>query len=682
MVRGRERAGFFIVLSCLIGAAAFAGEPAQGEAENTGPDAPVQAAAETAPEPEQPAYGESLEPQRIIVTATRIPTAENKIGDSITVFTPGQIEERQYRNVSEVLRNVPGLHINRTGGEGSLTEVRIRGLDNGRTVMMMDGMPLNDPSTTDRAFDFSSLTLDNLGQLEVLRGPQSTLYGSNASGGIINLTSKKGEGPFSGYLSTEGGSRGTVITRLGSSAGTDKVDYSFAGSILHTDGFSAYDKKYGFTEKDGDDRGAFSLRLGANPSDILRLDLFANAFAAKNEIDYTSMDASWNTVYYEDGVVVKTERYMVRPQVTLSLFDGRWEQKVGYGYVTTRRRQELPEPGAMHRNKYVGETYKFDYQSILRLHETNTILAGVDVVSETMSYLDPYYGPVVPPAVLNDIDLNKTTTVGVYLEDQVNLNDVFFATLGVRQEHHDDYGDKTTWKASAAYALPTGTRLKASAGTGFNAPSLYYLHVPTNWNGTITNPNPNLKPETSFGWDAGFEQSILGDRLLFGATYFENKVKNKIGPDATWTTWENIGKYRSWGIEAFVQFAVTDNLTISGEYTWLRAEDENNKGNLGIQSRRPLNEFAVNVDWRFLGKGTFTAGVNYTGRRWDTVNFPPYGTARMPSYAVARAGAAWKFTKNIEVFGRVENLLNKKYEEINGFGTERIGFFAGATVSF
>lgn len=656
------------------GMGAFAAEAA---AEKDGPAATVAAeagatAAAGESAPAQP--GNASEPQRIIVTATRIPAAEGTIADSVTVFTADQMAERQYRTVDEALRYTPGVQVDSMGGSGTLTTVRIRGMDSGRTVLLMDGMPMNDPSSIDGSFDFAGFSLDNVAQLEVLRGPQSTLYGSNASGGVVNMTSKKGSGPFSGYISAEGGSRGTAMTRIGSSAGTDKVDYSFAGSLQHTDGFSSYNKDRGFNERDGYDQGTFSLRLGANPTDGLRFDLFS--FASKSKVEFDDTDDLFNP--YEEGIATKLERYMVRPQVSLSLFDGRWEQKAGVGYMQTKRNQEHPFSFNMSRNEYLGDVAKFDYQSIFHLNSVNTILAGVDVLSESMRYNDPFYG------ANGKFNSGSVTHVGIYLEDQINFRDAFFLTAGVRQEHHDSFGGKTTWKGSAMYVFPTRTKLKASAGTGFKAPDLYRLYVgaPNNPWGP-TRPNPNLKPETSFGWDAGFEQAFgEDDRLTFGGTYFFNRVKNKIDTDFVNSTYRNIAGYESWGVEAFVRYAFTESIVLNANYTWLRERDSANPGSLTIQMRRPLHEFSVNLDGKFLEKGTFTAGVRYTGRRWDVENFAPWGTVRMPSYVVARVGAAWKFTENIEIFGRVENLLDKKYEAVNGFGTAPISFFAGATLSF
>ena len=272
--------------------------------------------------------------------------------------------------------------------------------------------------------------------------------------------------------------------------------------------------------------------------------------------------------------------------------------------------------------------------------------------------------------------------MGLYLEDRINIHDVFFGTLGVRQTHHDDFGDKTTWNASAMYVLPTNTKLKATAGTGFKAPSFEQLNVNYPVYGYIA--NPDLKPETSFGWDVGFEQSFWEERIVFGSTFFRNKIKNKIASPGFGLPLENMLEYRTWGIESFIQVALTDNLSLSANYTWTRVRDKENT-NPGYLARRPLNEASVNVDWKFLCKGTLTAGVRYVGKRrdnWFDSNTFLSTPVKMPSYTVARIGAAWKFNDHVEVFGRVENICNRKYMDVMDYGTERIGFFGGITASF
>ncbi len=630
-------------------------------------------------------YGESLEPQRIVVTATRIPTPVEQVAGPITVFdggTPGgsetgrpadgmysagNFETRQYRNIGDVLQNVPGVSLYTSGGPGTASGVFMRGMDSGNTVLLVDGMIMNDPSDPDSSFNFGQFVLDNVAQLEVLRGPQSTLHGSGATGGVINLTSKKGEGPLSGYASTEAGSRGSFLTRMGMDAGNEKGDFSVASSLYHTDGYSVADKRNGNTERDRHRYGNIAMRLGINPTDTLRLDLFANALKEEKEYD------GWLGIVPADApdLFTKTERYMVRPQATLSLLDGRWEQTAGVGYVQTYRKSF--GDSVWDRYKFKGETLKVDYKSVFHLTESNTLLAGVDVVTESMTKYD---------GTANDrytrTKPDKVTTTGFYLEDQIAIGDTFFANLGVRQVHHDDFGDKTVWKANAMYVLPTNTKLKASAGTGFKAPTIDKLHIDYEFAGGYYNTysNPNLKAERSFGWDMGFEQSLFCDRVVFGSTFFHNEVKDKIeavvtNPALVQSTYANIDNYKAWGFESFAQFALTDNLVVSAQHTFLRTDMDGD-----VLARRPKHSASVNMDYRFKEKGTLTIGYILVGKRADI------NGDSLPSHFLFRTGAKWKITDHFEIFGRVENLFNKKYSQIKGYGTERLSFFGGITASF
>ncbi|MDR1521202.1 MAG: TonB-dependent receptor [Planctomycetota bacterium] len=658
---------------CLSGpGAAMAAEAAVGEA--VGP------ANETVVAPEAEGIDE---PQRIVVTATRIPTAIENISGSASIITSEIAETRQYRTAVEALRNIPGVTIRQTGGPGSQTSLFMRGLPSQYTKIMRDGMPINDPSTPQGSYDFADLTLDNLSQIEVLRGSQSMLYGSAGVAGVVNMVSKKGEGPLTGFLSAEGGNRGTVLSRFGLSAGTDKADFSFGGSGSHTDGISSLDKHmYGFTEKDGYGQGSLSLRLGANPIESLRFDLFVNGQISELEFDSGVTDPSWAYQPYDAPVKVRKEYFSIRPQASLALFDGKWEQTIGFGYAETKRKNKDDEPinlpfgftYNMNRALFYGKTTKFDYQSIIHVHETNTILAGIDVISDGMTQQATRYGPGTTAKRKYD----TITTTGIYIEDRININDFFIASLGVRNDHHEKFGDYATWKTGAMFNLPSKTRIKGNVGTGFRAPGLYELYG----DGMFVSQNLDLEPEKSTGWDAGFEQSLFGDRLAFGATYFENRIKNLIAYNAG--GYENVqGKSKRWGVESFLTYAFTDDFSITGQYTWLQAKNLIDPSDRTVKLRRPLNEFSINADWRFREKGIFSAGVNYVGRRWDQDTFPfPVEDHRMGSYVTARIAASWKFNNNFEAFGKVDNLFDRKYQDTYSYGATGITFSVGAAISF
>jgi vitamin B12 transporter len=670
--------GILLAAALLLWSAAVPGAEPGREAEVVTAASVTETTEETAP-----TGNGGRSPQRIVVTATRIDTPIENVPNSVSVITSETIVARQYRNAIDAMSAVPGISIRQSGGLGKQASMFIRGLDSQYAKVMLDGMPLNDPSTPRGAYDFGQMTTDNLAQLEVLRGPQSLLYGSNAVGGVINAVSRKGEGPLSGYVRAEGGSFGTGLTQFGLQAGNDRGDFSLGGSALTTDGVSALSKhRFGFSEKDGYEQGSLSLRLGANVSDNLRFDLFGYAQWAKYDFDTDAYDttSSDNLPYDDPNLTGTNERYMIRPQVTWTLFDGKWEQKAGVGYMTTKRKyrdgdESLPSNMGvfLQRSRYRGETWKFDYQSTIRLVEWNAILAGVDVTRETYEFQDSYYGPAVSPTTTAP----WITNTGVFIEDQVQIGDAFTANLGIRNDHHEEFGDHVTWRGGASYRLPSETRIRGSVGTGFRAPSVNELY-----GNTYTLPNHDLKPETSLGWDAGLEQSLFDGRLSLGGTYFENRIKDMI-VNPTYAQYENVsGTTETWGVEAFFSFEIIENVSLSGNYTWTRARNREISDDRSVRVRRPLHEAALNLDWKFLEKGTFTAGVKYVSRRWDYDFYSATSPVRMPSHATFRLGAAWKFNEHVEVFGRVENLFNKKYEDIRGYGTPGIGAYAGAALSF
>lgn len=724
-----KKAFLYFAHLCLLSGLACAGEPeALPDSHNNAPQrivvtaTRVQPATLPAPAPASAASSpflmdmprEQAAPARAeaspIVTATRVPTPIENVASPVSVFTgsqPGQsptaaasssgsstttgemstggaslgntltagnFETRQYRSIQDVMQNVPGLSISPSGGPGSVATVFMRGLKAGNTKLFIDGMPMNDPSDPDGTFNFGMGGLDNISQFEVLRGQHSTLYGSSATGGVISLTSQKGEGQFKGFVSTEAGSRGTIRTRLGSSAGNDKGDFSFAGTVFHTDGISSADKRLDNSEKDSYEYGSYNLRLGANVADNLRLDFFSNAYRGEIELDDDGVDDKYKKN--------RVERITVRPQATLALFDGLWEQTAGIGYTKTRRKLFNDAPdydpvrdwGGLTRRKYEGDVLRFDYKSILRLHETNSLLFGVDVERESMETVTPAYGPGTRERVSPD----SVTTTGIYIEDQISLCDRFFLNAGMRYTHHETFGDKVTWNTNAMYVLPTKTRIKASTGTGFKAPTLFQLYDPAYG-------SDDLQPEKTFGWDAGFEQPLFENRLAFGSTFFHNRVTDGIGFHPTTYKTYNAGDYWAYGIESFLSFALTDRLSVSANHTWLRTKTfDDDKPEL---ERRPLNQVNVNVDWQFHKKGTLTAGVRYVGKQWDN-DYSQYDDSdnprrvRMPSYTVVRLGATWRVNDYVEVFGRVENALNKKYQPVYNYGCEPISFYGGATISF
>jgi len=612
----------------------------------------------------------------IVVTATRDELPIEQVGSSITVVTAKEIEQQQKQTVADALRMVPGLDVVRSGGAGQTVSIFMRGGDSRHTLVLIDGVELNDPSTTGGEYYFGFLTTDNIERIEVLRGPQSTLYGSHAIGGVINIITKRGSGRPTGFVSAEGGSLSTAKESAGISGGTDLINYSLTLSRLDSSGISAAASRAGNSEADGYQNTAVAARLGIAPSQNSDIDISLRYTRSRNEADNGGGAGA-----DDPNRVMRNEELQLRTQGTLLLLDDRWEQKLGVSLNDLTRSddndRDAAHPLDFQRSKYQGQTLKFDWQHILRLHTTNTLLIGAETKEEKAQsrlYLESSFGPYA-----STWDEQSARTNGIYLQDQLNLWDSWFSTAGVRVDDHDRFGSKVTYRLTTAYLFKqTDTRLKGSYGTGFKAPSLYQLYDPANG-------NVNLKPEKSTGWDVGIEQLLLERQIILGATYFRNEYKQLIDwelVDPIWFTgmYKNVAKASSEGVELTASYQPTDSVALRAAYTYNLARDTQTGAAL---LRRPKHKLTADINYRFWGKGNLNLGLVCVGRRTDDdFSSWPATTVTLKGYTLVNLAASYDVTKNLQLFGRVDNLLDREYEEVLGYGTPGIGAYAGVKVSF
>jgi len=606
--------------------------------------------------------------EEIVVTASRIEEPEKEVASSITVITKKEIENKKAKTVLEVLRGVPGLDVVQTGGPGRITSIFIRGAESEHTLFMIDGVEMNDPMEPGRSYDPSSLTVDNIERIEVLRGPQSTLYGSDAIGGVINIITKKGEGKPKFFLSGEGGTYDTYKGAAGLSGGTKWINYSLGISYFDTEGFSAAHEKYGNTEDDGHENTSFSARLGFTPSEYLEIDFIGRYIDSKTDIDQGGGTGNDDPNYVYDS-----EQLFFRTQSKLLLFDGLWEQKLGFS-LTDHNRESRDDPDPLHPwsywDSYDGRMWKVDWQHNLYLHKTNTLTLGIEYEEEE-GKSESAWG-LFPE--------ESADTKSGYIQDKIALGESFFATLGIRVDDHDRFGSETTYRIAPAYLFKkTGTKIKATYGTGFKAPSLYQLYAPATARGPIG--NENLEPEESEGWDVGVEQYLFKDRLTLGATYFRNDFEDLI--DFDWAKgYVNIDEARTEGVEIFASVRPIEDLTIRASYTYTDTEDETTGERL---LRRPLDKGSLNFNYLFLKKGNVNVDVLYVGERddryWDPITFTPMNVTT-DDYVVVNLTGSFDVSEHFQVFGRIENLFDKEYEEVWGYGTADLSFFGGAKISF
>lgn len=601
----------------------------------------------------------------IVVTATRDELPLEQVGSSITVITAKQIEQKQAQTVADVLRTVPGLDVVRTGSQGGTTSVFMRGAKSEHTLVLIDGIEMNDPSSAGGTFNFGHLTVDNIERIEVLRGPQSTLYGSHAIGGVINIITKRGDGPPRGSVSFEAGSFATTRETVAISGGADQVHFSLAASRLDTDGISSAGKRYGNHEKDGDQNSAITTRLGITPTPNSEIDMVLKYGRSRNEIDNGGGAGE-----DDPNHIMRSSELFTRGQGWLSLFDNLWEQKLGVSYSDISWHDDN-DPDAAHpvdrlRSSFQGQTVKLDWQHILNLHKTTTLTMGLETKEEQGS---SDYHSVSSFGPYDSIWSKQTArTNSVYLQDQINIQDHWFSTIGVRLDDHDRFGSQTTYRFTTAYLIKqSGTKLKGSYGTGFKAPSLYQLYS--------SYGSPNLKPDKSSGWDLGLEQGLPFLKTTFGATWFKNRYSQMIDFDMNTWTYTNVAKAHTQGLELTTAVQPLDELSLRFAYTYMETEDDSTGKEL---VRRPKNKLSLDANYSFLKKAHLSLGLVYVGSRYnDKANSQELG-----GYTLVNLAGSYDVTKNLQLFGRIDNLLDREYEEVLGYGTPGIGAYAGLKVSF
>lgn len=595
---------------------------------------------------------EAVELEEVVVTATKIPTAEKELGSSVTVITEEEIKAKGYSTVKEVLKGTVGLDVVSTGGPGSQTSVFLRGANSYHTLVLIDGMEVGDPSQAQRQFNFANLTVDNIERIEIVRGPQSVLYGADAMGGVIHIITKKGVKKPYIYLGAEGGSYSTARQFAGLGAANDRADFSFAFSHIRAEGFSAADADLpGNTEDDAWEDFTVSSRLGIVPTDWLDMGLNFRLHDGMTELD----NGGGPNRDREDYRLEKQE-FFLRPHMTVTAFDGLWEQSLAYGLTTHSRAYKDDPWGDSH---YDGEKHEISWQHNLYLHKTNTLTAGFEYEKEAMESADPW----------SRLD-RSAYTYSLFAQDQIKLFDISFTTVGARWDRHREFGDHTTFRVTQAFVIDkTGTTVRGSVGTGFRAPSLYELYAP-NWG------NPGLDPEESIGWDVGVEQSLFDDRITVGVTYFHNEFDDLI----IWNQgYMNVEEAKTLGIESFIEVIPFADLSARVTYTYTDTEDDQGERLL----RRPMNKVGLTICYRFLDeRGIANLDLLYVGER-DDKDFTVWPARRVElgDYVLVNLSGSFAVHKYLELFARVENLFDEDYEEAFGYGTPGISAYGGVKVN-
>jgi vitamin B12 transporter len=601
------------------------------------------------------AAGEGILPgdTQTVVTPTRTEQPAGQTGAAISVVTGEQLRQSGVVNVGEALRGIPGVDVVRTGPQGGLQSVFLRGANSQNTLVLLDGIPLNDPSNASRSFDFSTLGVDNIERIEILRGPQSLLYGSNAGGGVINIITARGQGPLTARARLMGGSFGTHQERVHASGGTPIYNYSVAGSWLQTDGISATSPRVGGVEDDGFEQGTASGRFGWSPTCDFDLDYIFRWIDASAEIDDASF-ALGQPPTDDLFRLNKSRQFFQRAQIRRSTLDGAIEHRAAFNQAD----HERDDTDDFFPFDFEGQTRKFEYFADVLVVQGNLLTVGTDYTDENASTNNPF-----------GADAASQNDAGLWVQDQVQLFDRLFLTGGHRWDDHSAAGPAETYRFAGAFLIPeTGTRLHGSIGTSFRAPALA--------ENLFQFGNPNLLPETSKGWDYGLEQSFFDGAVAVDATYYRNDFRNLILFDLATFTLQNIGIARSHGVELTGRATVTDDLFLYASYTRTDTLD----GETGqLLVRRPPNKGSLGVSRSFLeGLGLVSLDGQFVGDRTDSRD----GTVILDDYILFHLTGHYDAFTDARIFWRVENLFDEDYEEITGFQTPPLSIYAGVDLAY
>ena len=590
--------------------------------------------------------------EEIIVTATRTETPVSQLADSVTIISREQIEQQKATTVFETLRSVPGLSIRKSGSIGRQTEVTIRGSSTSQVLVMIDGVQVNSP--TQGFFDFANLTTDNIERIEVVRGPQSTLYGSDAMGGLVNIITRKGKGKPKFSIHSEFGTpERTYNESISSSGSLDKFHYSVDVARIDSDGRGA-DDDY--------DKTNISSRLGYEINERADIE--------------TAMRFNDSMVGIDDGAFrqdpnrfSQNEDFDMNAIYNQSLTDW-WGHKLKFSFadadlISTDR----PSPGTAEtttsRFRLDTQIYTGDWQHTIKYRDIDTVVFGFEFENQSADN-----------RTFDRVLINR----GWYFQNQLKLWDRFFFNSGVRIDDNNTFGKDVNPKLSIAYHLKeTDTKFKVNYGKGFRGPTLNQLFFP-NFG------DPTLKPEESESYDVGFEQYLLEDKISFGVTYFNNRFSNLIQAVDTGGfvfRAQNIGFVKTEGIEAEAVIKPFEGLTIRGTFTKTNTRDGAKKELI----RQPRKQGSVNINYGFLDKFNLNVDDTIVGNSRDGTNgggiTPPGRPTVRTNTGIHKLDAAltYDYSEHLQVYTRAENLLDIQYDEILGFRSAGAIFFFGIKLS-
>jgi len=609
----------------------------------------------------------------IVVTPSKLKEKLGAQSSSVSVLNEKDFAKEKVEYVKSALKNEMGIDVVESGSFTGQTSVFMRGANSNHTLVMVDGVKVYDPMAPSGAFNFAHLTLDNIGQIEVVRGSQSALYGSDAIGGVINIITKEATEPFFN-ASFETGSFSTFIEKFGVGSKNKNFSYTVGGSHTKSRGISNAQAKNNNPELDGYERYSISARADYEVTDDLKVGTTFRNTSTRFGYDQFRKDypnlfqRDYQTIFsgYLDHNVFDFYNYYI---------------KLGWMYNLRRDNDDTRSNWPYYlRDWYSGYLFKLDYRNNFNICDVDTLTIGYEYTWE----MGDYYYFLDWGSGNSEDDMPKvfSRNSSLYLQNRFNLNDRLTSTQGLRVDSHTQAGTHVTYKVDGSYLFPSGTKIRGGWATGFKAPTLYQLHAVSTpadawgWGG-FGGGNLDLKPETSRSYEMGLDQYMFSERVMLSLTYFNTMLYDLINTTTNSvfyvSKYENTGKARSYGIELGGKIKPVDNIELSGTYTHDYTKDLSTDMPL---LRRPLDKAKVLVSWKVMPKLDFGVEVLANGLRYDI------NSDKLKPYAIANLNANYKVTKHLDLYMKFINILNKRYEEVRGFGESPFAVYVGTKAEF
>ena len=605
------------------------------------------------------------ENETIVVTATGVQQDIAETGASISILTEADIRDQQSLSVGELLQELPGVNVAQSGGLGSQTSVRIRGAESDQTLVLINGIRVNDPSAPDGSFDFGNLFAGNIERIEVLRGANSVAWGSQALGGVVNITTQRATEELRLFAQGEYGANDTISFTSNASNKFGPLGVSLGGGYVRTDGISAFS---GGIEPDGYRQYSANGLISLDLTDNVRIE--TSALYADSRVDNDSVFPPFSS---DSTQFSKAEEFYGNISVLADAFDGRFQNRFALSIADINRDIVSPFFTSLPR----GRTERFEYRGDFAVTDQIRFVFGTEI--EDSSY--------------QNTGVSDSTGIdSLFLQTIVQPVSGLTITGGLRHDEHDDFGGNTSLAGNLAYQFGTdGPILRAGYAEGFRAPSLIDLDDRPFGFGT-----PDLVPETAKSYEIGLDQAFLGKAVRTSVTLFQRDTRNQIAfaacplpPDPApavclsgnrpFGTTLNIERNRTRGVEAILTIIPAERFQIDANYTYLDTENRSDGANMGNKlARRPSNSFYLNTSYETSYGLKIGADLQIVGDSFDDLA----NSRRIDGYALAGIRANMPVMDGIELFGRIDNLFDVTYEIATDFGTLGRSAYIGARARF